>query len=384
MPSVNSSSVPVVVDSSTVITPSLPTLSNASAMQLADLGRPGRRWSATWAMSSVPSTARAASSSVGAHRGDGGLDAPLEVHRGGAGGDVAQALADHRLGQHGRGGGAVTGDVVGLGGDLLGELGAEVLVRVVELDLAGDGHAVVGDRGRAPLLVEDDVAALGAERHLDGVGEGVDAALERAARVLVELQDLGHGRGIPLGVSASMKGVSELTCGQGQDASAPGPGLPGRRGARVKRGMLLLDDGEHVAGGEDEVLLAVVLDLGAAVLAVDDVVADLDVERDALSPSSSKRPGPTARTLPSWGFSFAVSGMTRPEAVVCSASSGWTTMRSSSGLMETDTVVTSFEEIVCRRMGEHGRGPGRGPAVAGVRTGPVALALSRGECQRPR
>jgi len=57
-----------------------------------------------------------------------------------------------------------------------------------------------------------------------------------------------------------------------------------------------------------------------------------------LSPSSSKRPGPTARTLPSWGFSFAVSGMTRPEAVICSASSGWTRIRSSSGLMVTATV----------------------------------------------
>src|SRR3954462_1099180 len=57
-------------------------------------------------------------------------------------------------------------------------------------------------------------------------------------------------------------------------------------------------------------------------------------------PLSLKRPGPTARTSPSWGFSLAVSGMTRPEAVVCSASRDLTTMRSSSGLMETDTVVT--------------------------------------------
>ena len=123
---------------------------------------------------------------------DGLVDAALEVHRRAAGGDDLEALADHRLGQHGRGGGAVTGDVVGLGGDLLGELGAEVLVRVLELDLAGDGDTVVGDRGGAPLLVEDDVAALRAERHLDGVGERVDAALEAATRVLVELQDLGH------------------------------------------------------------------------------------------------------------------------------------------------------------------------------------------------
>src|SRR5580692_12305381 len=50
-------------------------------------------------------------------------------------------------------------------------------------------------------------------------------------------------------------------------------------------------------------------------------------------PLSSNRPAPTARTSPSWGFSLAVSGITRPDAVVCSASSGRTTIRSSSGLM---------------------------------------------------
>ena len=38
--------------------------------------------------------------------------------------------------------------------------------------------------GRAELLVEDDVAALGAERHLDRVGELVDAAQDRLARLL--------------------------------------------------------------------------------------------------------------------------------------------------------------------------------------------------------
>jgi hypothetical protein len=139
-------------------------------------------------MSSVLSTSRAFSS----RRLDGGVDAALEAHRVGAGRDRAQALVNHRLRQHGRGRGAVAGDVVGLGGDFLGQLRAEVLERVVELDLTRDGHAVVGDGRGAPLLVEDDVAALGAERHLDGVGEGVDTALERAAGVLVELKDLGH------------------------------------------------------------------------------------------------------------------------------------------------------------------------------------------------
>src|SRR4051812_8468773 len=59
-------------------------------------------------------------------------------------------------------------------------------------------------------------------------------------------------------------------------------------------------------------------------------------------PLSSMRPGPTAMTVPSCGFSLAVSGMTRPEAVVVSASLAWTTTRSSSGLMVTlVAVVTS-------------------------------------------
>src|SRR3954454_4908932 len=45
--------------------------------------------------------------------------------------------------------------------------------------------------------------------------------------------------------------------------------------------VLLLDDGEHVTRGQDEVLLAAVLDLRAAVLAVDHGVADGNVERHA-------------------------------------------------------------------------------------------------------
>ena len=52
----------------------------------------------------------------------------------------------------------------------------------------------------------------------------------------------------------------------------------------------LLDDGEDVARGEDEVLLAAVLDLGAAVLAVDDLVADR--RRPAARAVRCRRSGP--------------------------------------------------------------------------------------------
>src|SRR5205823_5384016 len=40
--------------------------------------------------------------------------------------------------------------------------------------------------------------------------------------------------------------------------------------------------GEDVTGGQDEVLLALDLDLGAAVLRVDDLVPNLDIHRDAV------------------------------------------------------------------------------------------------------
>src|SRR4051812_38175407 len=48
--------------------------------------------------------------------------------------------------------------------------------------------------------------------------------------------------------------------------------------------------------------------------------------------SSVSLPSPTASTLPFWGFSFAVSGSTIPEAVVASSSTALTITRSPSGL----------------------------------------------------
>jgi hypothetical protein len=132
---------------------------------------------ATLAMSSLALDSMACLD--GLDHGLGGLlDAALEEHRVGAGGHVLQALGDDRLRQHRGGGGAVAGDVVGLGGRFLQKLGAHVLEGVLQLDLLGHGHAVVGDGGRAPLLVQRDVAALGAQRGLHGVGQGV-ASLAR-------------------------------------------------------------------------------------------------------------------------------------------------------------------------------------------------------------
>ncbi len=157
---------------------------------------------------------------------DGLLDALLQRDRVRTRGHVAQALADERLGEDGRRRRAVTGDVVGLLGDLLDELRADLLERVVELDLLGDGDAVVGDRGGAPpLLVQDDVAALRAEGDLDGVGEGVQTprSMPRRASSL-KAMILAMGAVILhwfVGVAAGARDGRPVTCGHVPQADGP-------------------------------------------------------------------------------------------------------------------------------------------------------------------
>ena len=108
------------------------------------------------------------------------VDAALQVHRVRARGDRLQALADDGLREHGGGGGAVAGLIGGVGSDFLHHLRAHVLELVLELDLLRDRDTVLGDGGGAEALVEHRVAALGAQRHLDGIRQNVDA-LEHAS-----------------------------------------------------------------------------------------------------------------------------------------------------------------------------------------------------------
>jgi hypothetical protein len=115
------------------------------------------------------------------------------------------------LSQDRRGGGAVTCDVVRLLRDFLDQLRADLLERVLELDLLGDRDAVVGDRGDAPLLLQDDVAALWAESDLDGVGQLVHAALQAAPRLLVEGNNLRHGVGVLPGGIWQFDGPAKTT-----------------------------------------------------------------------------------------------------------------------------------------------------------------------------
>src|SRR4051812_3846719 len=129
---------------------------------------------------------------LAANRCDCLLDAAFERHRIGSGCDRLHAFAIDGLPQNGGGGGAVAGNVTGLGSDFANHLGAHVFHGVLEFDLFRDGDAVFGDGGRAELLLDYDVAALGTERDFYRVGQNVDAAQNSLARLLAVNDLLSH------------------------------------------------------------------------------------------------------------------------------------------------------------------------------------------------
>lgn len=113
---------------------------------------------------------------------NGQIDTALEVHRVHAGSNCLCTFANDGLGQNRCGGGAVTGDVVGLGGNFANELCAHVLELVFQFDFLGDGNAVLGDARSAEGLVDNDVTALRAEGYFHCIGKNVDALEHLFAR----------------------------------------------------------------------------------------------------------------------------------------------------------------------------------------------------------
>ena len=107
------------------------------------------------------------------------VDAALEVHGIHASGHGLEAFVHDGLSQHGGRGGAVTGLVGSARSHFLHHLRTHVFELVFEFDFLGHGHAVLGHRGGAKGLIENHVAALGTEGHLDRIGQDVHA-LEHA------------------------------------------------------------------------------------------------------------------------------------------------------------------------------------------------------------
>ena len=151
MPSTTSSAVSVVFDSSTVMTPSPPTFSMASATSSPIAASLCAEIAATWAFSLRVFTGR----DMRLQRLDGALraaiEAALDVDGAGAGDDVAHAVGEDGMRQDRRRAGAVADHVAGLFRRLTQHAGAKVLLAVLEIEFLGDRDAVVADDRRAPL-----------------------------------------------------------------------------------------------------------------------------------------------------------------------------------------------------------------------------------------
>src|SRR5581483_11198897 len=174
---------------------------------------------------------------------------------------------------------------------------------------------VVRDGGRAELLVEHDVAPLRAKGDLDRVGEDVDTALERAACVLVELQLL---------VSHSL-----LSSYAFEPASS-----------RVPVTFARTSDSRRIRYSSMPTLISV------PPYSEKTISSPSSRPIGTNFPLSSRLPGPTARTRPRCGFSFAVSGSTMPLTVCSSSSRTSTIKRSPSGFRFMQSLLTAIHNCL--------------------------------------
>src|SRR5262249_46449337 len=89
------------------------------------------------------------------------FDATLDVHRVRAGDHVFRALAIDGLREDGGGRGVIPGDIRRLAGDFTRHLRTHVFERVLQIDLLGDRHAVLGDIGDPYFLSTTTLRPLG-------------------------------------------------------------------------------------------------------------------------------------------------------------------------------------------------------------------------------
>ena len=78
-----------------------------------------------------------------------------------------------------------------LGGHFAHQLSAKIFKPIGELDLLGDGDAVLGNARGAIGFLDHDISALGAERHLHGIIQNFDATQNTVACISGETDIFG-------------------------------------------------------------------------------------------------------------------------------------------------------------------------------------------------
>src|SRR5882757_6479284 len=282
MPSVKSRSRPKVLDSSTVITPSLPTLSIASAIRSPTC----LSWAdsaATAAMSSLPSIARAVDSSSS----ETALTAAsMPFFRAAGEAPAATLRRPSRTSAW-----ASTVAVV------VPSPAMSLVLVATSLTSCAPRFSYGSSSSTSRAIVTPSLVMVGAPNFLSMTTLrplGPIVTFTVSASLLTPRSRARRASSSNLRVLAMPANYlvysSDVVVKDGQ-RNRPGsrplghgePGAGSRLWVKKPRNCLLLDDRENVARREDEVLLAVVLHLGAAVLAVEHDIADGDVERQTVA-----------------------------------------------------------------------------------------------------
>ncbi len=117
------------------------------------------------------------------------VDAALHGHRVHARSHGLHAFSINDLRQHGGGGGPIAGYVGGFRSHLAHHLRSHVFERILKFNLLGHRHSVFGDGGSAKLFLQHDIAALGAQGDLHGVGQLIHTAQDGLPR-MIRINDL--------------------------------------------------------------------------------------------------------------------------------------------------------------------------------------------------
>ena len=99
------------------------------------------------------------------------LEAALEVYGAGAGDHIAHAIGKYCVCQNDRRAGTIADGLASLLGGLPQHLRAEVLLGILEVELLGDGHAVVADKGHTPFSLDQHGLGFWPQRHPDCIGK---------------------------------------------------------------------------------------------------------------------------------------------------------------------------------------------------------------------
>ena len=262
MPSVNSSSVPNVFDSSTVTTPSLPTLSMASAMT-SPIDGSAAEMVATLAMSVLSSTSLACD----------WIDSTAAA--------TAFSMPFLRL--------------IGLAP------AATLRMPRWTIAWASTVAVVVPSPATSLVLVATSLTSW-APMFSNGSSSSISLAIDTPSLVIVGAPNFLSSTTLrPFGPSVTLTASASLLTPASSARRASSSNLS----SLAMSGPQLLDDREDVTAVEDEQVVAVDGDLGAAVLGVEDGVADLDVERDQLAGRSrracrGRRRGPCPAAASPW------------------------------------------------------------------------------------